>query len=77
MIYCTVEKLCENGSPIVFHWIPGHTGLIGNKKANLAARLKAEKGGRQEEYWSLLAYVWKNLMQVRSTELIRWYEKKT
>ena len=40
------QKLCENGSPIVFHLNPGHAGLIENKKANLEARPKAEKGGK-------------------------------
>ena len=71
IIYHTAEKLHKNGSFIVSHWVPGHADLIKNKKANLAAKLKAEKGGRQEDRWSLLAYIRKNLMQVQSTELTR------
>lgn len=77
MIYCTAKKLQENGSPIVFHWAPGHVGLIGNEKANSAARIRAERGGRQAERCNLLAYVKKNLMQAQSRELTRWHESKT
>ena len=47
MIYLTAKKLQENGNKIVFHWVPGHAGLIGNEKANLAAKIKAERGGRK------------------------------
>ncbi len=46
------------------------------KKADLAARKKAEKGGKQAERWSSLAHIKKNLAQVRSTELTKWHETK-
>ena len=36
---------------------PGHSGLEGNKKADLAAKSRAEKGGRQAERWSSIAYI--------------------
>ena len=71
MIYYTMEKLCENGSLIVFYWVLDHTSLIRNKKVHLAIRLKAKKRDKQEEHWSLLVYIKKNLMQVQSTELTR------
>ena len=76
VIYRTAEKLCKNGSLIVIYWAPSHVDLIQNEKANLAARLKAEKEGRQEERWSSLAYMRKNLMQTRFTELTRLHKKK-
>ena len=74
-IYCKAEKLKTNGHVVVCRWAPGHTGLIGNEKADLAARNKAEKGGRQAERWSSLAYIKKSLDKVRSTEITRWHEK--
>lgn len=46
MIYFIAEKLRENGNKVVFYCVPGHAGLIGNKKANLVARIKPEKEGR-------------------------------
>ena len=48
-IYYKAKKLKTNGHMVVCRWIPGHTGLIGNEKADLAARNKAEKGGKQAE----------------------------
>ena len=75
-IYYKAKKLKTNGHMVVCRWIPGHTGLIGNEKADLAARNKAEKGGKQAERWSSLAYIKKNLAKVRITEITKWHEKK-
>lgn len=50
-------------------------GLEGNEKANLAAKNKADKGGRQAERWSSLIHTKKNLADVRSMEISRWHEK--
>lgn len=41
------------------------------------AKNRAEKGGKQAECWSLLAYIKENLVQARSRELARWHEVKT
>ena len=49
---------------------------MGNEKADLAARNRAERGGRQAGRWSSLAYIKKNLTQARSTELTKWHEVK-
>ena len=48
----------------------------GNKRADLAARNRAEKGGKQAERWSSLAYVKENLAQARSRKLTKWHETK-
>ena len=74
-IYYKAEKLKTYGHTVVCRWVPGHTGLIGNEKADLAARNKAEKRGRQAERWSSLAHIRENLAKVRSTEITRWHEK--
>ena len=77
IIYRKARTLQENGHPIVLRWVPGHSGLIGNEKANLAVRNRAQRGGKQAERWSSLAYIKMNLIHARSTELIRWHERKT
>ena len=42
-IYYKAKKLKTNGYMVVCQSIPGHTGLIRNKKVDLAARNKAKK----------------------------------
>lgn len=56
--------------------IPGYSGLVGNEKADLATRNRAERGGKQVERWSSLAYIKKNMAQARSGELTKWHEMK-
>ena len=75
-IYYKPKKLQSNGHVVACRWVPGHADLVGNEKADLAARNRAEKGGRQAEPWSSLAYIKKNLAQTRSTELTKWHEMK-
>ena len=61
----------------MFRWIPAHSDLIENDKAHLAAKSRAEKGGKQAESWSSLAYIKKNVSQNRGKELTSWHERKT
>ena len=49
---------------------------MGNEKADLAAKNKAEKEGKQAERWSSLLYRKKNLTQVRATETTKWHKRK-
>lgn len=68
-MYCKAEKLQINGHSIVFRWIQDHSGFIGKEKVDLAAKNRAERGGKQVERWSSLAYFKKNLTQAQSKEL--------
>ena len=68
-IYYKAKKLKTNGYMVVCRWILGHTDLLGNKKADLAVRNKAEKGGKQAESWSLFVYIKKNLARCASQRL--------
>ena len=69
--------LQKNGHPIVLWWVPAHLGLMGNKKANLAARNRAQRRKKQAERLSSLAYIKMNQIHARSTELTRWHKRKT
>ena len=77
LIYEKAEKFENNGHYIAIRWIPGHSGIIGNEKADQVARNKAERGARQVERWSLLAHIRRNLTEARSQELDKWHEVKT
>ena len=77
LVYQKTEILQRTGHPFIFQWVPGHSGLIGNEKPNLSARNRAERGGKLTERWSSLAYIKRNVCEIRSRELVRWHETET
>ncbi len=76
-VYQKTEKLQRTGHQIKFRWIPGHSGLIGNEKANLSARNRAERGGKLTDRWSSLAYIKRNAYDIRLRDLIKWHKLET
>ncbi len=56
---------------------PGHYGIIGNEKADLSARNRAEKGGKLTERWSSLAYIRRNMYEIRARNITKWHETET
>ena len=77
LIYQKAEELQRNGYPITFQWIPSHSGLIGNEKADIAARNKAGKGRRLTERRSSLACIRRNVTETRSKDIAKWHEMET
>ena len=69
LVYQKTEELQRIGHCITFQWIPGHSGLIGNEKADLSARSRAEKGGKLTERWSSLAYIRRNVIETLTRDL--------
>lgn len=74
LIYRRAEDLQRNGHHIKFIWVPGHSEILGNEKAHLVARKRAEKGGKLIKRWSSLAYVRKNVDKIRSRAVAQWHE---
>jgi len=77
LIYDKARELEEKGHLLEIRWTPAHSDLDGNDQAHLAAKNRAEKGGKQNEKWSSLAYIKKNLRNIHSKGLASWHEKKT
>ncbi len=61
-IYDKTKKLKSNRHCVTIRWISSHSGLIGNERANKAAKNRAERGGQQAKRWSSLAHICKNLI---------------
>ena len=74
LIYKRIEELQNNGNHAKFFWVPSHSGILGNEKAHVAAKNRAEKGGKLTERWSSLAYVRKNVDEIRSRAIVNWHE---
>ena len=77
LIYQKTGELQWDGHSITFQWITSHSGLIGNEKADLAAKNRAKRGGRLTERWSSLEYIKRNLTEAWSKEIIKWNQIKT
>lgn len=77
LIYYKTGQLQRDGHLVAIRWIPGHSKLPGNERADLAAKDCAQKGGRQAERWSSLAYIKKNLSGIRAKELDKWHQTQT
>ena len=75
-IYEKTKKLESNKHHVTIRWIPSHSGLAGNERADQAVKNRAERAGQQPERWSSLAHIRKNLVQARSQELTNWHEIK-
>lgn len=76
-VYQEMEELQQIGHPITFQWVSGHFGLIGNEKADLSARNRAEKSGKLTERWSSLAYIRRNITEMKMRYLTKWHERET
>ena len=53
-----------------------YSGLLGNEKADLTAKTRAERGGRLLERCSSLPHIKKSLTDIRHKETIKWHETK-
>ncbi len=74
LIYKRTEDLHRNGHHIKFILVLGHPEILGNEKAHVVARKRAEKGGKLIERWSLLAYIRKNVDEICSRAVAQWHE---
>lgn len=69
-IYKMREKLQWTEHLITFQWIPSHSKISGNEKADLTAKNRAEKEGKLTMRQSLLGYIRKNVKKIRSKDIV-------
>ena len=76
LIYQNAHVIKNAGNTVVLRWVPGHSEIPGNEKADAAAKDIAHKGGRETDHWSSLTHIKSELQKARSAELLAWHQSK-
>lgn len=76
LVYEGAKELTKNGHSVTLRWIPGHSKIEGNEKADSAAKIAADGGRKETDCWSSLTHVKKKLKRTRLAELSAWHQLK-
>ena len=76
LVHQKPKELTTNGHSVTLRWVPGHSKVEGNERANCAAKRAAERGGIETDCWSSLTHVKTELKRTRWAELSAWHQKK-
>ena len=77
VIYQNALTIRNNKHTLVLQWVPSHSKILENKKANTVAKDIAHKGDRGTDQWSLLIYIKIESQKIRVAELLKWDQAKT
>lgn len=77
LIYQRARTMKNAGHTIVLRWVPSHSKVLGNEKAEEAAKDVAHRGGRETDHWSSLTHIKAELQRTRLAELSAWHELKS
>ncbi len=61
----------------MLRWIPNHSKVPGNEKADAVAKDVTRRGGRKTDHWSSLTHIKIELQKTRAAELLRWHQTKS
>lgn len=77
LIYQKALNIRENGHLLVIQWVPSHSKVPGNEKADAVAKEVARKGGRKSDHWSSLTHIKIEIQKTKVAELVQWDQSKT
>ncbi len=75
-IYQKVGQLTQQGHRVSVYWIPGHSGLEGNERADKAAKEAAMGDRIRTAKWKSLTHIKWRITDEKKAQIYTWYEQK-
>ena len=76
-IYQKAKKLVQQGHSISIRWVPSHSGVEGNEKADKAAKEAASGERVRTAKWASLTHVKRQIQDEEKLQISIWHEEKT
>ena len=76
-IYQKAQKLVEQGHSISVAWVPGHSGVEGNERADKAAKEAASGRKVRTAKWTSLTHIKRKITEEKKLQISIWHEQKT
>lgn len=76
-IYENAHEIKSSRYALVLRWVPSHSKIPRNKRADASAKNITHKGGRQTDHSSSLKFIETQLQRTRSAELLLWHQSKS
>ena len=75
-IYQKAKKLIQQGHEISVRWVPGHSGIEGNERADKAAKEAAIGERVRTAKWSSLTHIKRQIIEEKKLQISMWHEQK-
>lgn len=75
-IYQKAKKLVQKGHSISIRWVPGHSGIEGNERADKAAKEAAMRVRVRTAKWTSLTHVKRQIKEEKKLQISVWHEQK-
>ncbi len=74
-VYRKVEQLTQQKHKISLRWVPGHSNVEGNEKADMAAKEAAAGQRIQTAKWTSLTHLKRRITEEKAAQLLAWNDQ--
>lgn len=74
LVYQRAKELTANGHSVTLQWVPGHSMVKGNERADSATNKAADRRVIETDCWSSLTHVKTYLNRSRLAEISSWHQ---